>query len=238
MQYSLLHDNLNHLCGTNGRNIMDMRTSASKIWTINAPDILGIYDGANWRYDTTDILLAKELLVQNDSTAFVMNHEKIQRYKNGSISAWSALPVNAQVIDWDIDSRGCIWVCTTTNLLNVATNGFVTFTDTSNSPIGTDEFTTVFTDNTGNVWALGQQNMLYKYDGQNWGTYIIPMHGNYINNAGVDKQTGKVFIINSDSLYTFYNGVFKSYYFGNMPYTNIKAFGPKQILPPTREYFM
>ena len=228
VKYNAQNGSVTDISPATGAQVQDIGVSTGKVWCTISPDILAIYDGLSWTYDTCTLPLTGRLLVQNDSVAYVMSNEKVLCFKNGSFTTRSVLPANTGLWTWDPDRHANIWAAVSNRLLKVDTGGVITTFDTSNTPISSDRFLTVLTDDSDHVYTLGNGYTIYKYDGHSWST-SFPPSGAGVNAAAINKHSGIVYVLRGDKLYALQNGLYNGYDFVNMPYCGITTLSPFDI---------
>jgi len=221
--YNFLADSMRDITPPlSGGYINNIGRSDSQTWILADTNVLGRYNGQQWFFDTAAFNIGFMLLVQNDSTAYVMNGTKIVRWRNGIFTTIAALPLGGYYSSWDIDSRGIIWVASNTNLIRVDTTGHLnTFVDTI-TPLHSAFFYNVMADDSGNIWCQADNNVLYKFNEHTW---VMDTLLAQADEASINRKTGKIYGYMSyyNQAFTLLNGNQNYYTPSYQIFRNIRA---------------
>lgn len=226
--YNFATDSFYNLSQSFSGTVNDIGRSTSYIWALINNNVLGRFNGTNWIFDTmqTPPYASVKLLVKNDSTAYTLSTSgsNVCSYRNNTFNyLFASLQPLRDYDPWEIDSYGNIWIADSAQLFEINSAGAVTVFNSSNSPLQPSLAINVLTGNSGNVWATGNSNKVYRYNGQTWISYTLA------NNAtglftGIDKTTDSLYAwYYDDNLYKISNTGQSKIPIGNMPYRNITA---------------
>ncbi len=165
--------------------------------------------------------------VISSSTSVISNDHLFIKFQDGNIDTLF-YGENIYSKDWDADPSGHLWVAAGEKLVHVF-NQNVTVYDSTNSPIGEDEFLHIKLGSNGHVWLGGNTNYIYEFDGSDW---IVHQYYTYnyfgIENLTLDEQNNPWLITHSGDvrrLYELYNNSWTYHYIPFRPLRDVKAVG-------------
>ena len=204
-----------------------------KVWavTANISKDVAIYNGDEWEvfpYPGYIYYGFRGIKLVNDSLAYLLAGNTFYSFHNG---VFDTLFTNygPTINHWDVDNDGNLWAARGEDLIYIF-NDNITIYDTTNCPIGTDDFKIVEIGSNGHVWTCGNSNKLLEFDGTTWQVHSLPSLYAEIENFTLDSQN-KPWIV-------FYNYQGRQLCTPNgddwtinhilfMPLTNVKAIGLK-----------
>lgn len=165
----------------------------------------------------------------NDSTAYILGiGTKFYTFQNGVYDTLF-IENGYNINHWDVDNAGNLWAARGENLLHI-NNGIPTIYDTTNCPIGSDEFLIVEIGSNGHVWTCGNSNKLLEFDGTTWQVHTLPVNYPDIENFTLDSQNNPWVIVHhyqARQLYTLSGNNWITNDILFMPLRDVKAIGLK-----------
>lgn len=202
-----------------------------KVWavTVNVSKEVAIYDGVNWQLFPFPGYIYygfSHIKVVNDTLAY-LHSNYIAAFHNGIYDTLYTFPSGAYFEDWDVDTAGNAWIAARYKLIHLY-GGNVTVYDTSNTPLGNDQFLHVKIGTNGHVWTAGNKNKLMDFDGSTWQVKTLPYSNNIIENFSLDKQNNPWVVASysyTHPLYKYNGSGFSSIPFPFMPIKQAKSIG-------------
>jgi hypothetical protein len=206
------------------KNLSDVDVSAGgKIWatTTSTKEVI-VYDGSAWTLYQTNafgFVLFNSIKTVNDDLAYIqINGGLFLKFQNGVFD--TLFYFQSYVKDWDVDGSGNLWAAAGNKLIHFY-NGITTVYDTSNTPIGNDEFLHIRIGTNGHIWTAGNTKKLLEYDGTNWQSHNFFTYYATIENFALDAQN-RPWIVAYVSDRRLFKPVGNSWTYQSIPFMPIK----------------
>ncbi len=162
-----------------------------KVWTIcsGTSKEIGIWNGNEWQFHSYNGFTNLDgigLRAITNNSAIISAGTLFFEFQNGNFDTLF-LSENLFIKDWDADAGGGLWIAATQKLMHVFNQNTVIF-DSTNSPIGEDEFLHVSIGTNGHIWVAGNTKKVYKFDGTNWTVHQYAPYFHEIENLALDEQ--------------------------------------------------
>jgi hypothetical protein len=207
------------------KNIRDIDVGSNGyVWAAISgyPREIAMYDGNSWMFFPFNENL------YNGFTGINLVNDSLAYLSSGSVyffslqnGVYDTLYINNEyyIRDWDVTTNGSIWAAAGSNLIHI-NDGIVNLYDSTNTPIGTDEFLHVKIGTDGHIWTCGSSNHLYEFDGSSWVTYTYAISFAFTENFTLNENNEPYVIVHN------YYGRKLLSYIGNTWYEEAIPFWP------------
>lgn len=204
-----------------------------QVWTVSSGTVneIGILNGDEWQlYSTAGFTYLNSIGIRaiNNNSAIISAGALFFRFQEGNFDTLY-FDENLFSLDWDADPDGNLWIASGQRLIHVSDQNVIVY-DSSNSPIGEDEFLHVILGTNGHTWVAGNTKNVYEFDGSNWFVHQFALYFPEIENLALDEENKPWIITHNYEVRKVYEPAENSWndhIIPFMPVKNPKAIGIK-----------